>query len=202
LASIRTADDAGPADEVEPDAEAELDVDDDGTPQVPRWRPIAAFVLSIVGFGISMYLTIDHFSGVLPICSSSGFVNCTAVTTSAYSYIFGVPVSLLGLIFYTVMVGVNVPPLWRSRFRLLAWGRLALVVSGIAFVLYLFARELFSIKAICLWCTGDHIVTFLVFILVVMSFPAMSGRAPAWEEWDEDGDDGLDVAEVDQAGPA
>jgi len=201
LASTRTADDVEPADDAQPADEMQLDVDEAEAPPVPRWRPIAAFVLSIVGFGISMYLTIDHFSGVLPICSSSGFVNCTAVTTSAYSYIFGVPVSLLGLIFYTVMLAVNVPPLWRSRFRLLAWGRLALVVSGIAFVLYLFARELFSIKAICLWCTGVHIVTFLIFILVVMSFPAMSGRAPAWEDWDGDGDD-LDAAEDGPAGPS
>jgi len=140
--------------------------------------------LSLVGFGISLYLTIDHFQGIAPICSSNSFVNCELVTTSKYSYILGVPVSLLGLLFFTAMVGINWPALWRSRARWLAWARLGLAISGVGFVLYLLAAELFSIKAICLWCTGVHVTTFLLFVLVVMSFPLMSGRALDWRESD------------------
>jgi len=64
-------------------------------------------------------------------------------------------------------------------------GRLALAVSGVCFVLYLLAAELFSIKAICLWCTGVHITTFLLFVLVMSSYPLMSGRAQ-FQEWEED----------------
>jgi uncharacterized membrane protein len=156
-------------------------------PPVPRWRPWAAFALSIIGFGISMYLTIDHFTGVLPICSSKGFVNCTLVTTSKYSYILGVPVSLLGLLFFTAMVGINWPPLWRVRAPWVSVVRLALVASGICFVLYLLAAELFSIKAICLWCTGVHVTTLLLFILIVASFPLMSPRAMRYRDWVESG---------------
>jgi uncharacterized membrane protein len=169
----------------------EVDVEDDydeGS-ALPRWRPWAAFALSLVGFGISMYLTIDHFQGIAPICSSKGFVNCELVTTSTYSYIFGIPVSLLGLVFFTAMVGINVPPLWHVRARWVAWLRLAMAVSGVAFVLYLLAAELFSIKAICLWCTGVHLTTFLLFVLVVVSFPLMSGQALRYQEWSEDGDE-------------
>ena len=165
-----------------------MDVDQDEEyelPPVPRWRPWAAFALSIIGFGISLYLTIDHFTGVLPICSSKGFVNCTLVTTSKYSYILGVPVSLLGLLFFTAMVGINWPPLWRARAPWVSVARLALVASGICFVLYLLAAELFSIKAICLWCTGVHVTTLLLFILIVASFPLMSPRAMRYRDWVE-----------------
>jgi uncharacterized membrane protein len=174
--------------------QADVDLDDDlddeyEAPFVPRWRPIVAFALSLIGFGISMYLTIDHFQGIAPYCSSKGFVDCQLVTTSKYSYIFGVPVSLLGLLFYTAMLGINWPPLWRARAPWVAWARLALSVSGVGFVLYLLAAELFSIKAICLWCTGVHIATFLLFVLVVSSFPLMSGRALQYQDWDEDADD-------------
>jgi uncharacterized membrane protein len=182
------------------DVELAADGDDgDGFPAVPTWRPIAAFVLSLVGFGISMYLTLDHFSGVLPSCPATGFVNCTLVTTSKYSYILHVPVSLAGLLFYTGMVVVNWPPLWRSPFVWVARARLAMTVAGIGFVLYLLAAELFSIKAICLWCTGVHIVTFIIFVLVMMSFPAMSGRARSWEEWDDEEGDEADL-EAEDAG--
>jgi uncharacterized membrane protein len=170
------------------DAEEGYDEDYGDVPVIPRWRPVVAFALSLVGFAISMYLTIDHFQGIAPICSSNGFVNCELVTTSTYSYIFGVPVSLLGLIFFTGMVGINWPPLWRSRARWLAWARLGLAISGVGFVLYLLAAELFSIKAICLWCTGVHIATFLLFVLVVSSFPLMTGRGAQYQEWDEDAD--------------
>ena len=166
--------------EVEPDAE----LDEASGAWVPVWRSVAAFVLALAGFGISMYLTLDHFSGTLPACPATGFINCQAVTTSTYSYIVHVPVALAGLIFYTAMVAINWPPLWRVRTRVVVWGRLALAVAGIGFILYLLAAELFSIKAICLWCTGVHIVTFLIFVLVVTSFPAMASPAPAWEEWE------------------
>jgi len=83
------------------------------------------------------------------------------------------------------MLGINWPPLWRARPPWVAPGRLALAVSGVCFVLYLLAAELFSIKAICLWCTGVHITTFLLFVLVMSSYPLMSGRTQ-FQEWEED----------------
>ena len=178
--------------EVEPDVEA-----DEAGPWVPVWRPVAAFVLALVGFGISMYLTLDHFSGVLPACPATGFINCQAVTTSTYSYILHVPVALAGLIFYTATVAINWPPLWRVRAKAVAWARLVMSVGGMGFILYLLSAELFSIKAICLWCTGVHIVTFLIFVLVVTSFPAMVAPAAAWEEWEPDPHEGGELEAED-----
>lgn len=149
-----------------------------GPAPVRWWWGWVALVLSLAGFGDSLYLTVDHFTGALPICSASGIVDCAKVTTSAQSEVFGVlPVALLGLIFFTGMAAVNVPPLWRRGGRLglsLAWARLAMVVIGIGMVFYLLYSELFTIKAICLWCTGVHIVTFLLFVLVVATFPTMT----------------------------
>ncbi|HVA05054.1 MAG TPA: vitamin K epoxide reductase family protein [Acidimicrobiales bacterium] len=154
-------------------------------PTLPTWRPWAAFLLSIIGFGVSMYLTVEHFTGAPLSCPDTGVVNCLKVTTSKWSYIFGIPVSLLGLLFFTAMVVINFPRLWRVNAAWVAVARLALAVSGICFVLYLLAAELFSIKAICLWCTGVHVTTFLLFVLVVVSFPLMSPRALRYREWVE-----------------
>jgi len=146
-------------------------------PGIRRWWGWAAFVLSVAGFGDSLYLTVEHFTGSVPICAATGVINCTKVTTSPQSEVFGIfPVSLLGLLFFTGMLAVNLPPLWRRGGELgrwLSWARLAMVVVGIGMVIYLISAELFSIKAICLWCTGVHIVTFLLFVLVVATFPTM-----------------------------
>jgi uncharacterized membrane protein len=147
-------------------------------PRPARWWGWASLVLSLVGFGVSLYLTVDHFEGAIPVCAANGVVDCAKVTTSPQSEVFGVfPVALLGLVFYTALSVVNVPSLWQLRGpagRLLVHARLALALIGMGMVLYLLYSELFSIKAICLWCTGVHVVTFLVFLLVVATYPAMA----------------------------
>jgi uncharacterized membrane protein len=74
------------------------------------------------------------------------------------------------------MVVIDVPVLWRTSLQWLAWLRLAMVVGGMGFVVYLVYTELFTIKAICLWCTGVHVVTFLLFVLVVTSLAATGPR--------------------------
>ena len=39
---------------------------------------------------------------------------------------------------------------------------------GIVSVIYLVWVELFKVEAICLWCTGVHVLTFVLFALVVV----------------------------------
>ena len=143
-----------------------------------RWWGWAAFLLSVAGFGDAMYLTVDHFTQGVPFCPNTGFENCAKVTTSAQSELFGVvPVALVGLVFFTALVALDLPVLWRRGGRVgrwLAYGRLGMAVGGMGMVLYLLYTELFSIKAICLYCTGVHALTFLFFVLVVATFPVMA----------------------------
>jgi uncharacterized membrane protein len=146
-------------------------------PQIAPWRPIAALILSIAGFADAMYLTIEHFTGTSTlVCSSVLGGNCAKVTTSSESMVFGIfPVSLLGLIFFTAMIVINVPPMWKTSWRWVPWARLILAVGGMGFVLYLLYAELLEIKAICWWCTGVHVITFLLFVLIVSSVGSMFG---------------------------
>ncbi len=149
-----------------------------------RWQPLAAFVLSLLGFGDSMYLTIEHYTGNSTLaCSATATVDCLKVTTSQWANVFGAPVALLGLIFFTAMLAINLPMLWRGTSRWLSWlslARLAMVVGAMGFVIYLLYRELFSIKAICLWCTGVHVVTFLLFVIVVSTAQETLGSGAPW----------------------
>ena len=82
--------------------------------------------------------------------------------------VFGVfPVAVLGLAFYVFMAAATSPWAWRLKFPALTWIRIASVVVGIGFVLYLVYTELFTLDAICLWCTSVHALTFLLFVLIV-----------------------------------
>lgn len=142
----------------------------------PAWRVYLALALSLVGLGISTYLTVAHFVGSQAlVCSDNGVVNCEKVTTSAQSHFLGMPVAVLGLAFYLVVTAVNLPAAWHSTDRRVHLARVVLIAVGMAFALYLVSAELLIIGNICLWCTGVHLVTFLLFVVIMTTVPAMLG---------------------------
>jgi len=148
-----------------------------GMRAVPLWFQLTTWVLALAGLGVSIYLTVAHFTSPrILVCSEKGFVNCAAVTTSPESMVFGIfPVAVLGLAFYVFMAAVTSPWAWRARWPAIRWARFGSVIAGMVFVLYLLYTELFTLNAICLFCTVVHIITFLLFGLIVFSFAAGYG---------------------------
>jgi len=144
----------------------------------PAWLQWTTWVLSLGGLGVSVYLTIAHFNtSVSLVCPATSTINCEKVTTSPESYVFGIPVAVLGLAFYLFMAVANSPWMWRVAWPPLRWARIGSVAVGIVFVLYLIYCELFKIGAICLWCTSVHVVTFVLFALIVFTAAAGYGVA-------------------------
>jgi len=94
------------------------------------------------------------------------------VPASTWRIVLGMVLTIAGA-YYVVMVAVNSPWAWRSADRRLHLARLALAVLGMGFVLYLVSAELLIIKAICIWCTAVHVVTFAELILVLATVPTM-----------------------------
>lgn len=133
-----------------------------GIRTAPAWT---AFTLSVLGLMVSAYLTYEHFTDSATLaCSDNGAVNCLKVTTSKWSEIAGVPVAVAGLAFFVAMALLCVP----ARFtRDLALLRVVGAVVGIAMVLWLVYVELFKVDAICLWCTGVHVITLLLLAAVL-----------------------------------
>jgi len=136
----------------------------------PSWVRLTTLILSIAGLAISIYETIAHFSSSVTLaCPATAHINCEKVTTGPYSTVFGIPVAVLGLAFFVFMVAVNNPLAWRSPLRVVHRARVLSVIVGICFVLYLVYVEIFKKDAICLWCTGVHVVTFALFVLILFS---------------------------------
>jgi uncharacterized membrane protein len=126
-------------------------------------------VLCLAGLGASAYLTFEHYSSSPSYaCPANGAIDCIKVTTSSYSELLGVPVALLGLLFFAGMTPLCVPVAWRWENPWPPRLRLAGSALGVAFVVYLVWAELFRIEAICLWCTGVHVVTLALFAVVVL----------------------------------
>jgi len=135
----------------------------------PAWAATASLLLCLAGLGVSLYLTIDHYNtATLLSCPDTGVVNCVKVTSSPQAMLFGfLPVALSGLLYYAAMTLLCTPRAWRSASPVLRWARLAGVVSGMAMVCYLVYVEFHVIGALCLWCTAVHVITFLLFVVVL-----------------------------------
>jgi uncharacterized membrane protein len=102
-------------------------------------------------------------------CPNTGVINCTAVTTSSWSSIAGVPVSLLGLLWALGMAALTLPRSWRTTAPWVDYARLYGAVAGAATVLYLVNVELFAVNAICLWCSAEHLLALALFAVVLAS---------------------------------
>jgi uncharacterized membrane protein len=144
------------------------DQDDFDVAVIGNWFPALGLLFAVAGVGASSYLTAAHYTTTsILACSGSGAINCAKVTTSPQSMLIGIPIAVLGLAWYLAMVVLNLPAAWRSTSPLVTISRLVLAIGGMGFALYLIGAELLSIKAICLWCTTVHVLTFALFVLTL-----------------------------------
>ena len=137
----------------------------------PAWLQWTSLVLSLAGLGMSIYMTIAHYTSTnILVCSNKGYIDCAKVTTSPESMVFNIfPVAVLGLAFYVFMTAINTPWAWRSGIAAIWWARLVGIITGIGFVLYLIYAEVIQIGNLCLDCTTVHIITFLLFVVLVFA---------------------------------
>jgi uncharacterized membrane protein len=152
----------------------------------PFWLQVTSLVLAVLGLAISSYETYAHYNGNQLLGCPSGAhatFDCAAVITSPQSMVFNVfPVAVLGLAFYVFAVVVFSPWAWRFQGGAFRLGsrtvritgrdvnivRLGSVIVGMGFVMYLIYAE-FQIGSVCEYCSGVHLVTFLLFCITVVS---------------------------------
>ena len=128
---------------------------------------VALAVLSLPGTAVSTYLTYSHYADEPTVCVGIG--SCELVQTSEYSEIAGVPVALMGLLYFVAVALLAIARLLKLPWAL-DWGRPAvftMAIGGTAFVSYLTAVELFVLEAICPWCVSVAVMTAISLGLAV-----------------------------------
>lgn len=135
----------------------------------------ALALMSLVGLGISIYLTVVHYnSHVALVCTAGGVVSCQDVTTSAWSVVpfTTIPVTIPGMLWFIALGGATVyglravtlgqdEPAW-LRSGMLAW-----TLLGMAFVVYLLFAEIVKVQKLCEWCTAVHLLTFASLLIAL-----------------------------------
>src|SRR3989338_17725 len=61
-------------------------------------------LLAVAGLAIMTYLTVLHYTQAKSFCDLSETVSCDVVTTSIYSEVFGIPISIAGLGYFTFVL--------------------------------------------------------------------------------------------------
>ncbi|MFB7632657.1 vitamin K epoxide reductase family protein [Streptomyces sp. NPDC056149] len=99
-----------------------------------------------------------------PACSFNPIISCGSVMQSKQAEVFGFPNPWAGLIGFGIVVGIGMALLAGARFR--RWYWLGLNVGTLlaaVFCMWLMSQSLYSINALCLWCTLTWCVTIAMF---------------------------------------
>jgi uncharacterized membrane protein len=141
----------------------------------------AALALSLIGAGVTAYLTVEHGRGEGPACIIGH--SCTLIATSEYAHIGALPTASLGLLAYLVLLvlsGLRLldPPVEvAARLR-----QAALTISGVgtAFSAWLMYVAVFDLEAACLWCITSA-VTITLLLMTTLTEMAFIKRPPRAE---------------------
>lgn len=119
-------------------------------------------VFSFIGFLDALYLTVRHYQGLAVPCSV--FEGCEIVTKSEYAIILGVPLALVGVLYYLgifLLVVLYADQQKGSILRVI--GHIA--VLGFIASLWFLYLQLFVIKALCIYCVISGIMATLLFVV-------------------------------------
>ncbi len=127
-----------------------------------KFFPIAFLAVSFIGFLDATYLAVKYYLNTPLNCSI--FEGCEQVTTSQYATVAGIPVALLGAIYYLFIFFLIVAYLDTKREGLISFVARFTVVGFLVSVWFVYL-QLFVIKAICLYCVISAITSTILFLL-------------------------------------
>ncbi len=144
------------------------------TPGRQAWIGPLMTLLSLLAFGVTLYLTWVKLAGVAPVCAIVS--GCETVEKSRYSEFLGVPVAAFGMVGTLLMLGGSLL-WWRRHDRR---GLVATYLVGLAslpVLAWLTYLELFVIHAVCIWCVAYAVLVIATWVIAMLGL-----RAPTPDE--------------------
>jgi len=144
------------------------------TPWIHRWSRLLIGVVALIGALGTAYLTVVKLAGGAAACPTSG---CEQVLSSPYATVFGLPLTLFGLLAYAAMGVMAVAPLAinssqkETRLKAENWTWLLLFAGAVAMVVfsaYLMYLLAFKIQVLCLYCLASALLTVTLLVLTMI----------------------------------
>jgi protein-disulfide isomerase len=132
-----------------------------------RWRS-AALLASIVGAAASTYLFVEYVTGQPGLCLTGS--GCDLVRASAFAYPLGIPMPLIGLVFYLGAVLLLLRTVDADSFAgiRIESAVLILAIIGAIASMVLTAIEAFVIEAFCSWCLLQAAASLALLLAALM----------------------------------
>lgn len=138
-------------------------------PQQFNWLRLLGIALTLVGIGVSVYLSYVKLADKEAICAATETIDCGAVQNSIYSEILGIPIAILGLGAYLSILAVYV---LEDRIEFLReYGRVLLfsmALFGTVYSGYLSYIEGFVLHKWCLWCVASALTMLSLFVVGIV----------------------------------
>lgn len=131
---------------------------------LPKWFMPLIMALAIIGFLDATFLTVEHYLNATPPCSILS--GCEEVTTSKYNQIFGIPVALLGSLYYGYVIVMSILFLDLKKNIFLSLITYGSIVAFLFSMWFLYA-QVFLIGAICIYCMASVITSSSIFGLSI-----------------------------------
>ena len=129
------------------------------------WSYLATAVLSLVGLGDALYLTIQDLTGQTLRCTIVS--GCSEVLSSAYAHIGPVPLAVLGAFAYFTVFSLAILAAFGHRF---AQAPLRVLVAVMFLMtLWLLYLQVFVIHHFCQYCLLSAAVTITLTAIVWVS---------------------------------
>lgn len=125
-------------------------------------KKIILLILSIAGFFDASYLTTLHYKNIIPPCTIAK--GCETVLTSQFSTIFGIPIALLGSLYFLTSIFLLLLIFQNPAKKLLLYFKL-LSFSGVIVSVILIYIQAFVLHAFCQYCLLSEAIIFAIFIL-------------------------------------
>jgi uncharacterized membrane protein len=129
---------------------------------VPNWIIASFLIVSFIGFIDATYLTVKHYSGTPLACPL--FKDCEKVTTSRYATILGVPLALLGAVYYLTIILSSIAYLDIRRKVILSFTVRFTIIGLLASAWFVYL-QFFVIRAICPYCMVSAVASTILFLL-------------------------------------
>ena len=138
-----------------------------------RWVPWLLAGAAYAGFVVSLYLTFVHYRGYVSPCYVVH--GCEEVQTSEYSVILGVPLALLGTVFFALMFYLSIGLLTSSRLLVLRIYKVLAFVGALA-IIPLFLLQAVVLKAFCTYCVATEALMLVLWVVsFLLAAPGQSG---------------------------
>lgn len=134
---------------------------------LPTKVAIFILIVALLGFVDATYLTVEHYKGAIPPCSVTG--GCEVVLTSIYSEMMGIPTSLVGSIYYLLVLIGAFAYLENKNLVLLKWS-LLLTIPAFIFSLWFVYIQVFELYSYCIYCLGSFLTSTILFVTTMEIF--------------------------------